>query len=50
MSIEELMKSYLLSLEANGKRDHKSIRRLFHIYVYELLRKMLKRKANEIEA
>jgi len=49
-SLGQLTDSYLAAMEADGKRSHESVRRSLRIYLDEPFPKLIKRKANTIEA
>jgi len=49
-SLGQLIDSYLAAMEADGKRSHESVRRSFRIYLNEPFTKLIKRKADTIEA
>jgi len=49
-SLSQLIDSYLAAMEADGKRSHGSVRRSLEIYLYKPFPKLIKRKADTIEA
>ena len=49
-SLGQLTDSYLAAMEADGKRSHESVRRSLRIYLDEPFPKLIKRKANTLEA
>ena len=49
-SLDQLIKSYLAAMEADGKRSHESVRRSLRIYLDEPFPELIKRKAATIEA
>jgi hypothetical protein len=49
-SLDQLIKSYLSAMEADGKRSHESVRRSIKTYLEGPFPEMIKRKADTIEA
>lgn len=49
-TFDQLLESYLTTMEADGKRSHASVRRSLKAYVQDPFQDLIKRKADEIEA